>query len=161
MKKSDEHEALGFRRRMKIRDSMGGKFADGLTRGFGTVWFLVINIIFFIIWILINSGAWPIMPIFDPFPFTFLTMFVSLEAIILSVVVLISQNRASDIADRREELDFEINIQAEEEITRIITMLDEIHDHMGLDPVDDEELVRMKEKIDVKKLGDRLQNDRH
>lgn len=137
---------------------MGGKFADGLTQGFGTVWFLVINIIFFIIWILVNSGTWPIMAVFDPFPFTLLTMFVSLEAIILSVVVLISQNRASEIADRREELDFEINVQAEEEITRMITMLDEIHDHLGLDPIDDDELVRMKEKIDIKKLGDQIQN---
>ncbi len=158
MKKSREYEALGFRRRMKIRDSMGGKFADGLTQGFGTVWFLVINIIFFIIWILVNSGTWQIMAVFDPFPFTLLTMFVSLEAIILSVVVLISQNRASEIADRREELDFEINVQAEEEITRMITMLDEIHDHLGLDPIDDDELVRMKEKIDIKKLGDQIQN---
>ncbi len=156
----EEQNLIGFKRRMRISESIGGKFADSLTRGFGTVWFLVLNAVFFAVWILINTGVWPIIPVFDPFPFIFLTMFVSLEAIVLSVVVLISQNRASDIADMREELDFEINVRAEQEITRIIVMLDEIHDHLGLDPVDDSELVRMKEKIDLKKLNEQIKNGR-
>ena len=143
---------------MSIRESLGGKFADSLTRAFGTVWFLVVNAMFFIVWILVNTGVWPLVPAFDPFPFIFLTMFVSLEAIVLSVVVLISQNRASDIADMREELDFEINVRAEEEVTRILVMLDEIHDHLGLDPLDDDELAEMKQRIDVKALGQRIKN---
>ena len=56
----------------------------------------------------------------------------------------------------REELDLEINIQAENEITRILNMLDEIHDHLGLNPEDDEELVSMKQKTNVHKLEDEL-----
>lgn len=153
-----ESSDIGFRRRMSIRESLGGKFADSLTRAFGTVWFLVVNAMFFIAWILVNTGVWPLVPAFDPFPFIFLTMFVSLEAIVLSVVVLISQNRASDIADMREELDFEINVRAEEEVTRILVMLDEIHDHLGLNPLDDDELAEMKQRIDVKALGQRIKN---
>ncbi len=143
---------------MKIRDSLGGQFADAMTRWFGTVWFLVINALFFLAWILINTGIWPIIPVFDEFPFILLTMFVSLEAIFLSVIVLISQNRAGRIADMREDLDFEINVRSEEEITRIINMLDEIHDHLGLPKEDDEELLSMKEHTDVRKLGDNIRD---
>ncbi len=152
-KREGRNEDVGFRGRMNIRDSLGGRFADAMTRWFGTVWFLVANAIVFLLWILINTGIWPIIPIFDEFPFIFLTMFVSLEAIFLSVIVLISQNRAGRIADMREDLDFEINVRSEEEITRIINMLDEIHDHLGLDSRDDEELTSMKKKTDITKLG--------
>ena len=151
--KQNAVQELGFKARMKIRDSAGGKFADAMTRWFGTVWFLVVNAIVFLVWILVNTGIWPIIPVFDEFPFILLTMFVSLEAIFLTVIVLISQNRAGRIADMREDLDFEINVRSEEEITRIINMLDEIHDHLGLDSRDDEELTSMKKKTDITKLG--------
>lgn len=162
MKKSanmaDKAKEIGFKRRMKIRDSLGGRFADSMTRWFGTVWFLVVNALFFLAWILINTGIWPIIPVFDEFPFILLTMFVSLEAIFLSVIVLISQNRAGKIADMREDLDFEINVRAEEEITRIINMLDEIHDHLGLEATDDDELTEMKRKTNIEKIGENLQS---
>ncbi len=150
---------LGFKSRMKFRATWYDKMADFMTRSFGTTSFLIGNGIFFALWVLVNSGDLPIMPIFDPFPFNFLTMFVSLEAIFLSVIVLISQNRQGDIADIRDELDFEINVRAEQEITRILTMLDEIHDHLGLAPGDDAELSAMKENLDIKKLGDELRNE--
>ena len=83
-------------------------------------------------------------------------MVVSLEAIFLSVIVLISQNRTSKIADLRQELDFIVTLQAEEEITRILTMLDEVHDHLGLNPKDDKELTEMKRKIDINRLREIL-----
>jgi uncharacterized membrane protein len=150
---------LGFKRRMKIRDSLGGRFADAMTRWFGTVWFLVFNALFFLAWILINLGTWPVLPVFDEFPFILLTMFVSLEAIFLSVIVLISQNRAGEIADMREDLDFENNVRAEEEITKIINMLDEIHDHLGLPNEDDDELRGMKEKTDIERLGRNIRDE--
>lgn len=156
----EKAKELGFKRRMEIKDSLGGRFADAMTRWFGTVWFLILNALFFIAWILVNLGIWPIIPPFDEFPFILLTMFVSLEAIFLSVIVLISQNREGQIADMREDLDFEINVRSEEEITRIINMLDEIHDHLGLPKNDDPELQRMKEPTDVKKLSDSIRNGR-
>lgn len=143
---------------MKIKETWSDRLADFMTRAFGTVRFLTLNAVFFLVWISINAGIFPITPVFDPYPFGLLTTIVSLEAIFLSIVVLISQNRANQIAEMRSELDFEINVRSEEEITRMITMLDEIHDHMGLDPVDDTELTRMKQKIDIKKLGDQIQN---
>ncbi len=146
----------GFRARMKIKMSWADALADTMTRLFGTVWFLTANALFFLFWILINLGILPIFPAFDPYPFEFLTMLVSLEAIFLSIIVLISQNRASDVADVREETDFEINVRAEDEITRILNMLDEIHDHLGLDHEDDAELREMKQKTNVQEIGEEL-----
>lgn len=156
----EKAKRLGFKRRMQIKDSLGGRFADAMTRWFGTVWFLVFNALFFLAWILINLGVWPIIPAFDEFPFILLTMFVSLEAIFLSVIVLISQNRAGRIADMREDLDFEINVRSEEEITKIINMLDEIHDHLGLPGEDDDELRGMKQKTDIERLGRNIRDEK-
>ncbi len=128
------------------------KFADFLTESFGTVLFLNANALFFFIWIVINLGLFKSFEIFDPFPFGLLTMIVSLEAIFLSIIVLISQNRATKIADERQEIDFLINVRAEEEITRMINMLDEVHDHLGLKKEDDLELTNMKRKTDIADL---------
>ena len=130
--------------------------ADFLTQAFGTVWFLTINAIIFLGWILVNSGLLPFIPVFDPYPYGLLTTAVSLEAIFLSIIVLISQNRASDIADIRQELDLEINIKSENEITRILNILDEIHDHLGLDPENDEELAAMKQKTNINDVKNKL-----
>ena len=140
---------------MGIRDTAFDKIADLLTHSFGTVNFLILNSLFFFAWILINTGNTP-FAIFDPYPFGLLTMIVSLEAIFLSVIVLITQNRASTIADLRGEVDFEINLESESEITRILNMLDEIHDHLGLQAKDDAELKNMKKKINIENIRDNI-----
>jgi uncharacterized membrane protein len=61
--------------------------------------------------------------LFDPFPFPFLTLLVSLEAIFLSMFVLMSQNRMSRQADKRAHLDLQIDLLAEQELTTILRML--------------------------------------
>lgn len=145
---------------LKQNQSWADNVADFLTLSFGTTAFLSLNALFFLGWILINAGVVPGVRIFDPFPYGLLTMAVSLEAIFLSIIVLISQNRASRIADLREELDLKINIQAENEITKVLNILDEIHDHLGLAPEDDEELIAMKQKTNIADLEKGLENVR-
>lgn len=147
---------LGFKDKANIKRPWYDRAADYMTRAFGTVWFFATNALFFLVWIVLNLGLVPGIEAFDPFPFGFLTMIVSLEAIFLSVIVLMSQNRESEISNLRQELDFSINVRAEEEITRIIKMLDEIHDHLGLDPKDDPELKKMKQKINIQELGENI-----
>jgi uncharacterized membrane protein len=66
-----------------------------MTNTLGSIWFLSLKVIWFITWILVNIGAIPGVSSFDPFPLVLLTTVVSLEAIILAIFVLISQNRAS------------------------------------------------------------------
>lgn len=103
------------------------KMSDLITGFFGSMKFALIHVIWFAIWITWNTGVIKGVETFDPYPFGLLTMIVSLEAIFLAVFVLISQNRESKINDLREEIDLQINVQAEEQIQRTLKKLDEIY----------------------------------
>jgi uncharacterized membrane protein len=149
----------GFKAKMDRHRKLSEKIADFLTNSFGTVMFLGVNALWFAIWIILNTGIIPGMQAFDPFPFGLLTMIVSLEAIFLAIIVLISQNRAAQIADLREEIDLQINVRAEEEITKILIILDRIHDYIGLPSEDDVELKRMKKKTNIDKIEKQLEDE--
>lgn len=154
-----QHTISGFRARFKENVPRTERFVDWMTNYFGTTQFLVGNVVLFFMWVVINTGLLGQALIFDPFPFDFLTTAVSLQAIFLSIIVLMSQNRAAKVADLREEMDFEINLRAEAEVTRILNMLDEIHDHLGLENTDDEELQEMKQKIDVAQIRKEIESN--
>lgn len=122
------------------------QIADDLTSVFGSTTFLIINLIWFTVWVTLNLGAIPGIVPFDPFPFGLLTMIVSLEAIFLSVIILVSQNRSSYIDTIREELHLQVNLIAEEEITKTLKILAEMRTHMGIkekDPELDEMIKRV------------------
>ena len=125
-------------------------FAEFLTQQFGTVLFLVLNIGVFILWFLFNLDVFGIPP-FDPFPFNLLTTVVSLEAIFLSVIVLISQNRQGRIADIRQQMDFEIDVRSEEEITKMLHVLDDLRKASGI-AKPDVELEQMKLRVDLERI---------
>jgi len=150
--KKHREKIKSFKAKMNLQRKLSDKIADFLTSSFGTVFFLGINVLWFAVWIIFNMGLIPNFPIFDPFPFGLLTMIVSLEAIFLAIIVLISQNRAADVADLREEVDLQINVQAEAEITKMLIILDRIHDHLGLPSKDDAELIKMKQKINLDQI---------
>ena len=118
-----------------------------LTRSFGSIWFLNMNLSFIFVWIAVNIGVVPGVPPFDPYPFSGLLMLVAFSAMLLAIVVLINQNRQGEKEDIRQRIDFEVNVRAEREITKILTMLDELNANMGLVKTD-RELDRMKEKLD-------------
>jgi uncharacterized membrane protein len=116
------------------------------------VLFLNLNTLLFIGWVVWNLGWIPGLEVFDPFPFGLLTMAVSLEAIVLSTIVLISQNRAARIADIRSEIDLQVNIQAEKQIAKVLDELKEMQDRMqGVFPKDPD-LERLKEPLNVERL---------
>jgi uncharacterized membrane protein len=124
------------------------QIADDLTSVFGSTGFLILNIVFFFVWIVININLVPSIPAFDPFPFGLLTMAVSLEAIFLSIVILVSQNRTSYVDTIREELHLQINLIAEEEITKSLKLLSEIRTKMGITD-EDPELREMVQRINT------------
>ena len=95
--------------------------------------FLIVHVIWFGAWLAINTGFFPGVPKFDPFPFTLLTTVVSLEAIFLTLFVLGSQNRLTQDADKRAHLDLQVNLLAEQEMTMVLRMLREVCEHLGLD----------------------------
>jgi uncharacterized membrane protein len=119
------------------------RLADAITSLSGSMLFVYLHILWFGAWLLVNTGYMGIKP-FDPFPYGLLTMIVSLEAIFLATFVLISQNRFSDAADRRAELDLQIGLLAEHEITRVLQMLDAIQDKLGIENDVDSELADLE-----------------
>jgi uncharacterized membrane protein len=103
--------------------SPADRLSDVLTRVAGSATCVVLHAIGFTVWIAVNVGLVPGVPPFDPYPFSFLTLVVSLEAIFLAVFVLMSQNRAARLADRRAHLDLQIDLLAERELTAALHML--------------------------------------
>lgn len=112
--------------------SVGEKIGDAASRVIGSMPFVVFHLIWFAAWILLNLGAIPGIEPFDEFPFGLLTLVVSLEAIFLSLFLLISQNRMTRQADKRSHLDLQINLLAEAETTKILRMLEAIADKVGV-----------------------------
>jgi len=109
------------------------RIAGVVTRAAGTATFAIVHVIWFAGWIVINGGFASQVKPFDPFPFSLLTMIVSLEAILLSIWILISQNQMSRQAERREYLDLQINLLAEQESTSTLRVVNRIAEHLGLD----------------------------
>jgi CRP/FNR family cyclic AMP-dependent transcriptional regulator len=103
--------------------------ADWIAMFSGSITFLMLHIVFFAAWVLLNTNWLPGWkpPMFDPFPFGLLTMVVSLEAIILSVFVLLSQNRQVAKDRIRGDIEYEVNLKAELEIAQLHEKMDRLH----------------------------------
>ena len=113
--------------------SLPDRTADAITAFSGSMVFVCVHIAWFSTWVLLNTGRFGLHP-FDPFPYGLLTMIVSLEAIFLSTLVLITQNRMSDEVERRSaDLDLHIGLLAEHELTRVLQMLDAIQEKLGIE----------------------------
>ena len=104
--------------------SFGQRVADIIAGFSGSIPFLLLNLVIFVIWLVANTAG-PKIDQFDPFPFQFLTMAVSLEAIFLSIFVLVSQNRQAAKDRIKADMDYQVNVKAEMEMTVIASR---IHD---------------------------------
>jgi uncharacterized membrane protein len=132
-------------------------FADTITRFAGSGTAILIHLIWFFLWLVANLHFIPGITPFDPFPFNLLTMVVSLEAIFLTLFVLISQNRMSQEADKRAQLDLQVNLLAEKETTMILQMLAEISDKLGVDKPLREDLKELLKETRVDDLAKKLE----
>ena len=135
------------------------RMADWMTSSFGSNTFLWANVFLFIFWLLINNNKIPGIGVFDPFPFNLLTNIVSLEAIILAIFVLISQNRTSKIDDLREETHLQLNLISEREITKIIKMMALLLEKQGIDLSQDPELRKMIRPVSEEEIQKRLERE--
>jgi CRP/FNR family transcriptional regulator, cyclic AMP receptor protein len=102
------------------------KAADWIAAFSGSILFLAIHIVIFATWIVVNLGWIPGVPAFDPFPYGLLTMVVSLEAIILSVFVLLSQNRQAAKESVRADIEYDVNLKAELEVAHLHEKVDHL-----------------------------------
>ena len=112
-------EALEERRRQEAATATRQeRLAEAITSFTGSMQFVYLHLALYAAWILINLGVLPGLPKFDP-SFVILAMEASVEAIFLSTFVLISQNRTAAAADKRADLDLQINLLAEHELTKL------------------------------------------
>jgi len=102
----------------------------------GSIPFLVMNVTFFAFWILLNTGTFGHGLIVDKYPFSFLTTTVSIEAILLSVFVIMSQRREAKLSEARTELDYHTDLKAEVDIKTIVSILERLADKQGVDVSD-------------------------
>ena len=110
------------------------------------------HLIWFGTWLALNRGA----EAFDPYPFSLLTLVVSLEAILLTMFLLIAQNRMSALAERRAHLDLQINLLAEQELTAILRVLCRLADKAEVDISNEPALAQFRTSTDVSELADIL-----
>ena len=134
-----------------VQPSLLDRFAIALSNIFGSIIFLVICLVSLFIYILWNLNLFSFGKAFDPYPFNGLNSLLAIFAIVLSVCVLISQNRQRKIEKIREQIEFEVNVRAETEITKILEMLHDMQKKMGIDKKDPE-LEQMKEATDIEQL---------
>lgn len=147
-----------FKARADAKRTLVGRLADWMTGFFGSITFLLANALVFAAWIIINTNMMPqfVQP-FDPYPFGLLTTIVSLEAIFLAIIVLISQNRAARIGDLREEVDLKINSVTEAEVTKAIHLLVKLLEKQGVTVDDDPELKSMLKPLRAATLEQRIE----
>ena len=114
------------------------RITDAIASFCGSMAFVYVHLVWFTGWIVANLPIMPKAMHFDPFPFQFLTLSVSLEAIFLSTFILISQNRQALLSDRRNHLDLQINLLAEQENSKMLQMLEKIQNKLGIEDGDPE-----------------------
>lgn len=138
---------------IKKHTSLNDKIADFMTNVAGSMTFLVLNVVWFTSWWLLNTGFFGKSLIIDPFPFSFLTTAVSLEAIILSTFVLMSQRRESKIAEIHTDLDYKTDVEAEIDIKAIVGILERLAEKQGVDVSDLLQDMKNEEKRSVNTNG--------
>src|SRR5215203_1841694 len=150
-------QALNARRRQEERTATREeRLAQTITDFTGSMLFVYLHLAVFGFWILANLGWIPGIPAWDP-SFVVLAMVASVEAIFLSTFVLISQNRMAAAADKRADLDLQISLLAEHEITKLVTLVSGIADRIGVRAVADEELDEITQDIAPEAVLDEIE----
>jgi uncharacterized membrane protein len=140
--------------------STSDRVADFIAKLAGSMAFVYGNIAFFAIWIIANTGLVGGKP-FDPFPFGMLTMIVSLEAIFLSIFVLVAQNRMQSLSDRRSELGVQVSLLTEYEVTRILILVDRMAAKMGIEESGAPELEMLERDVDPTEVIEQIEAKRN
>jgi uncharacterized membrane protein len=128
----------------------GERVAEVVAGFCGSMTFVYLHILWFGAWIFVNTYSTRYS--FDPYPFTFLTLVVSLEAIFLSTFILISQNHETRLTERRNHLDLQINLLAEQESTKTLELIQLIAKRIGIEFEDEETTEALLEPTDPEEL---------
>lgn len=144
------------RAREEENAGMADRLSDAITRFAGSMTFVVIHALAYGLWLAVNLGAVPGIRPFDP-SFVVLAMEASVEAIFLSTFVLISQNRMMGAAARQSDLDLQINLLAEHELTRLVSLVDAIARKLDVEAVPADELAEIEQDVSPEAVLDELE----
>jgi len=149
-------DALMQRRREKsVAAGLQDRAADAITRFAGSMMFVYLHLLVYGGWIVVNLGWLPLRR-FDP-TFVVLAMVASVEAIFISTFVLISQNRMAALADQRADLDLQVSLLGEHEITKLLALVTEIAKRMDIDAARDPELGELSRNLPPERVLDRME----
>jgi len=149
-------QALVSRRKHEERSkSTGEKIADSITKFTGSMLFVILHVILFGLWITWNARLLG-LPVFDP-SFVVLAMFASVEAIFLSTFVLITQNRMNEEAEKGAELDLQISLLTEHEVTRLITLVTGIAKKLDIQNLNDAEIQELEKDVHPEHVLDTIE----
>ena len=150
------HALQRRRRREEAEARLEQRLADSITRFTGSMPFVYLHLAIFGAWIAVNLVKVPGIPQFDP-SFVILAMAASVEAIFLSTFVLISQNRMAAEAEKRAELDLQISLLAEHEVTKLITLTSAIAGRMGIETETDPEIPELARNVAPESVLDEIE----
>jgi uncharacterized membrane protein len=144
------------RKREEVEATFQEKIAQEITRFTGSMLFVYIHLALFGFWIVANLGWIPLVPRWDE-SFVILAMWASVEAIFLSTFVLISQNRMAALADKRADLDLQVSLLAEHEVTKLVTLVSAMADRMGVKTAIDGELDEISRDVAPEAVLDEIE----
>jgi len=148
---------LSLERETRERRSLLERVTDGVSDLASSHAFVVGHVVWFTVWILVNSFS---RTPFDRYPFNLLTMAVSLEAIVLTSFVLMAQNRMTLQADKRAHLDLQVNLLAEQELTAILKVQCLLAERAGIDlSCVDPRIEELRSHTDVQRLAATIETE--
>src|ERR1700728_3612273 len=115
------------------RRTIAERISEAIAKFIGSVAFLLLQLLLVLTWSAINLNVIPGVRPFDPFPFGILALVISSESVILTIFVLMSQNRMTRQAERRSHLDLQVGMLSEQELTTMLEMQQKICRHLGVD----------------------------
>ncbi len=149
--------ALQQRREQEEQEaSAEERVAEAITGFTGSMRFVYLHVVLFGFWLVANLGWVPGIPAWDP-SFVVLAMVASVEAIFLSTFVLISQNRMAAAADQRADLDLQVSLLAEHEVTRLVTMVSGIAARLGVETEADAEVEEITQDVAPEAVLDEIE----
>ena len=150
-------QALEQRRRRDEQEANAEeRVAEAITRFTGSMRFVYLHLALYGSWIAANLGWVPGVPAWDP-SFVVLAMVASVEAIFLSTFVLISQNRMAAAADKRADLDLQVSLLAEHEVTRLVTLVLGIAERLGVETEADAEVEEIARDVAPEAVLDEIE----
>ena len=157
---SNIHAIAEMQARLEERRGWVDRLADLIANFSGSMGFVLVHVGWFVLWFLWNTGVIPGVKKFDPYPFILLAMIVSVEGVLLSTFVLMKQNRMQRKSDARDHVNLQIDLLAEEEVTKSLCLLRAICRKMEISEAEmDPELEEMTETTSVDTLAGDVQKE--